>query len=115
MTLREMRRAATQLGQPAATQFVAAVIEAGSGDLEIMGSRDDLNARTASVMKSMAASAFAKGELEGSYRVDDLVAALLGPLIYRVAIQCLPVDETFLIALVDGALRGREHPSDGAT
>jgi AcrR family transcriptional regulator len=108
---REIRRAATQLGQPAATQFVAAVVAAGSGDSEIVGLRDDLNGRTARVMQSMVARAVAKGELNGSLRVDDLVAALLGPLIYRVAIQGLAADDTFLIALVDGALRGCEHPS----
>lgn len=112
---REMRRAATQLAQPAATQFVAAVISTGSGDSEIRQLREDLNGRTARVMQSMMERAVAKGELTDRCRVDDLVAALLGPLIYRVAIQGGPADDAFLTGLVDGALRGCEHPDDEAT
>jgi hypothetical protein len=91
---------------------VAAVVAAGSTDSEIKQLRDDLNGRTTRVMQYMVTRAVAKGELNESCRVDDLVAALLGPLVYRVTIQGLPADDGFLVAVVEGALRRCGKPTD---
>jgi AcrR family transcriptional regulator len=100
----ELTRFAADLSEPAAIQFLATVIGTADQVRAVAGLRDDLLRRISAVLRSGLAQAEATGELGKRLDPDELLARLLGPVIFRVAIQQVAVDREFVDRLVDGAL-----------
>lgn len=99
----ELARFAADLAQPAATQFLATVIGSADQVQAIADLRDDLLRRISAVLSSGLAPD-AMGETGDRIDPDELLARLLGPVIFRVAIQQVPADRDFIDRLVDTAL-----------
>jgi Tetracyclin repressor-like, C-terminal domain len=70
----------------------------------VAGLRDDLLRRISAVLRSGLAQAEATGEIGQGLDPDELLARLLGPVIFRVSIQQVAVDRDFTDRLVEGAL-----------
>ena len=100
----ELTRFATDLAQPAARQFLATVIGAADQVQGVADLRDDLLRRISAVLRSGLAQAEAQGETVRRLDPDELLAQLLGSVIFRVAIQQATVDCDFIDRLVDAAL-----------
>jgi len=100
----ELARFAADLAQPAATQFLATVIGAADQVQAVADLRDELLRRISAVLRSGLAQAEAQGETVRRLDPGELLAQLLGPVIFRVAIQQAAVDRDFTDRLVDAAL-----------
>lgn len=100
----ELTRFSADLAQPAATQFLATVIGSADQVQSVAELRDDLLRRISAVLRSGLAQAQATGETVKRIDPDELLARLLGPVIFRVSIQHMAVDRAFVDRLVDGAL-----------
>jgi AcrR family transcriptional regulator len=100
----ELTRFAADLSEPAAIQFLATVIGTADQVRAVAGLRDDLLRRISAVLRSGLAQAEATGELGKRLDPDELLARLLGPVIFRVAIQQVAADREFVDRLVDAAL-----------
>jgi AcrR family transcriptional regulator len=100
----ELARFAADLAQPAATQFLATVIGTADQIQSVADLRDDLLRRISAVLGSGLAQAETTGDPDRRLDPDELLARLLGPVIFRVSIQQVAVDRDFIDRLVDGAL-----------
>src|SRR6202042_3373955 len=100
----ELARFAADLAQPAATQFLATVIGTADQVQAIADLRDDLLRRISAVLSSGLAQAEATGEIGKRIDPDELLARLLGPVIFRVSIQQAAADRDFVDRLVGAAL-----------
>ena len=100
----ELARFAADLAQPAATQFLATVIGTADQVQSVADLRDDLLRRISAVLRSGLAQAEATGETGKRLDPDELLARLLGPVIFRVSIQQVAADRDFIDRLVDAAL-----------
>jgi hypothetical protein len=100
----ELARFAADLAQPAATQFLATVIGTADQVQAVADLRGDLLRRISAVLGSGLAEAAATGELGQRLDPDELLARLLGPVIFRVSIQQAAIDRDFIDRLVDAAL-----------
>ena len=100
----ELTRFAGDLSEPAARQFLATVIGTADQVQAVAGLRDDLLRRISAVLRSGLAQSEATGEIGKRLDPDELLARLLGPVIFRVSIQQVAVDRDFIDRLVDGAL-----------
>jgi AcrR family transcriptional regulator len=100
----ELTRFAADLAQPAATQFLATVIGAADQVQAVADLRDDLLRRISAVLRSGLAQAEAHSGTVRRLDPGELLAQLLGPVIFRVAIQQAAVDRDFIDRLVDRAL-----------
>ena len=108
---RDRRRAAVP-DQPAATQFVATLIGSADQVQAVAGLRDDLLLRRISaVLRSGLATGDtdATGETARRLDPDELLARLLGPVIFRVSTQQVAIDRDFIDRLVDAALGPAER------
>ena len=99
----ELARFAADLAQPAATQFLATVIGSADQVQAIADLRNELLRRISAVLSSGLAPG-ATEEIGNRIDPDELLARLLGPVIFRVAIQQAAVDRDFIDRLVDAAL-----------
>jgi AcrR family transcriptional regulator len=109
----ELARFAADLAQPAATQFLATVIGTADQVQAVADLRDDLLRRISAVLGSGLAQAEETGEPGKRLDPDELLARLLGPVIFRVSIQQVAVDRDFIDRLVDGALGTAEGTRHG--
>jgi AcrR family transcriptional regulator len=109
----ELARFAADLAQPAATQFVATVIGTADQVQAVADLRDDLLHRISAVLRSGLAAEEATGEPGSRLDPDELLARLLGPVIFRVSIQQAAVDRDLIDRLVDGALGTAEGTGRG--
>lgn len=102
----ELARFAADLAQPAATQFLATVIGSADQVQAVAGLRDDLLRRISAVLRSglTTGESGAGGETALRLDPDELLARLLGPVIFRVSIQQAAIDRDFIDRLVDAAL-----------
>jgi AcrR family transcriptional regulator len=102
----ELARFAADLAQPAATQFVATVIGTADQVQAVADLRDDLLRRISAVLRSGLATGEPEATGETARRIDpdELLAQLLGPVIFRVSIQQAAIDRDFIDRLVDAAL-----------
>jgi hypothetical protein len=107
---RDRRRAAVP-DQPAATQFVATLIGSADQVQAVAGLRDDLLRRISAVLRSGLATGDtdATGETARRLDPDELLARLLGPVIFRVSTQQVAIDRDFIDRLVDAALGPAER------
>jgi AcrR family transcriptional regulator len=111
----ELARFAADLAQPAATQFLATVIGTADQIQSVADLRDDLLRRISAVLRSglAAGEAGATGETVQRFDPDELLARLLGPVIFRVSIQQAVADRDFIDRLVDAALGTAEGTGPG--
>jgi AcrR family transcriptional regulator len=100
----ELTRFAADLAQPAATQFVATVIGTADQVQAVADLRDDLLRRISAVLDSGLARAEATREIGNRIDPDELLARLLGPVIFRVSIQKATADRDYIDRLVAAAL-----------
>jgi AcrR family transcriptional regulator len=100
----ELARFAADLAQPAATQFLATVIGTADQVQAVADLRDDLLRRISVVLRGGLARAEAAGEIGSEIDPDELLARLLGPVIFRVSIQQAAADRDYIDRLVDAAL-----------
>lgn len=101
---RELRRAATDLGQPNAVQVQAVIIGRASLDPDADQLRRLLVKRNLDTLAAGLESAVERGELAVAPDPDDLLAQLLGPVIFRVVFEGRPATREFLDRLVERAL-----------
>ena len=73
-------------------------------DQSVADLRDDLLRRISAVLRSGLAQAEATGEPGRRLDPDELLARLLGPVIFRVSIEQAVADRAFIDRLVDAAL-----------
>lgn len=99
----ELARFAADLAEPAATQFLATVIGTADQVQAVADLRDDLLRRISAVLHSGLAAGEA-GDTARRFDLDELLARLLGPVIFRVSIQQRAADRDFIDRLVDAAL-----------
>jgi AcrR family transcriptional regulator len=108
--LGELIRAAEQIAQPVSSQFIASMVATVDQSAAARLLRENLNRRTSLVVDQMLDRATANGELSSRPDTDELVATVLGAVMFRITIQQKDADSGYLGRLVDGALA--EHWSE---
>jgi AcrR family transcriptional regulator len=108
--LGELIRAAEQIAQPVSSQFIASMVATVDQSPAARLLRENLNRRTRLVVDQMLDQATANGELSSRPDTDELVATVLGAVMFRITIQQKDADSGYLDRLVDGALA--EHWSE---
>jgi AcrR family transcriptional regulator len=108
--LGELIRAAEQIAQPVSSQFIASMVATVDQSPAARLLRENLNRRTRLVVDQMLDQATASGELSSRPDTDELVATVLGAVMFRITIQQEDADSGYLGRLVDGALA--EHWSE---
>jgi AcrR family transcriptional regulator len=106
----ELIRAAEQIAQPVSSQFIASMVATIDQSPAARMLRENLNRRTRIVVDHMLDRATASGELSSRPDTDELVATVLGAIMFRITIQQEDADSDYLGRLVDGALA--EHWSE---
>jgi AcrR family transcriptional regulator len=106
----ELIRAAEQIAQPVSSQFIASMVATIDQSPAARTLRENLNRRTRIVVDHMLDQATASGELSSRPDTDELVATVLGAIMFRITIQQEDADSGYLGRLVDGALA--EHWSE---
>lgn len=116
----ELIRFTADLAQPVALQFLATVVGTADHLPAVAKLRDDVSGRILTVLRSEFERAEAEGETVGAEEetatrrdYDELLAQLLGPLIFMVAVQRAAVDRDFIDRVVDTALRSTSWRSSG--
>lgn len=112
---RELRRAATDLGEPNAVQVQAVIIGRASLDPDADRLRRLLVKRNLDTLAAGLESAVERGELAVAPDPDDLLAQLLGPVIFRVVFEGRPATREFLDRLVERALAPWISPPSSET
>jgi AcrR family transcriptional regulator len=108
--LGELIHAAEQIAQPVSSQFIASMVATVDQSAAARLLRENLNRRTSLVVDQMLDRATANGELSSRPDTDELVATVLGAVMFRITIQQKDADSGYLGRLVDGALA--EHWSE---
>jgi AcrR family transcriptional regulator len=108
--LGELIHAAEQIAQPVSSQFIASMVATVDQSPAAQLLRENLNRRTRLVVDQMLDQATANGELSSRPDTDELVATVLGAVMFRITIQQKDADSGYLGRLVDGALA--EHWSE---
>ncbi|MCW2592620.1 MAG: transcriptional regulator, TetR family [Mycobacterium sp.] len=108
--LGELIHAAEQIAQPVSSQFIASMVATVDQSPAARLLRENLNRRTRLVVDQMLDQATANGELSSRPDTDELVATVLGAIMFRITIQQKDADSGYLGRLVDGALA--EHWSE---
>jgi AcrR family transcriptional regulator len=110
----ELIRAAEQISQPVSSQFIAMMVGNADQSPATRVLRENLNLRTRIVVDHMLDQAIANGELSSRPDTDELVATVLGAIMFRITIQQKYADSGYLGRLVNGALAehwGAQHPT----
>jgi AcrR family transcriptional regulator len=100
----ELIRAAEQIAQPVSSQFIAMMVGTADQSPAAQVLRENLNCRTRIVVDHMLDQATASGELSSRPDTDELVATVLGAIMFRITIQQKHAGSGYLARLVDGAL-----------
>jgi AcrR family transcriptional regulator len=96
--------AAAQLKQPWAT-VMPSIIDAAERDKDLARLQSQIHAEARSAFVTAVERAQERGELPRSPDARELVASILGPILYRRFISREPVDELFAKKVVERALR----------
>ena len=100
----ELTHAATELQEPLATRVLVAVLGSAVGDNAFAAMRDGLLAKTEAPLVEAVDQALISGELHQKPDASELLAQLLGPLIFRIAIQRESANSAFIERVIDTAL-----------
>jgi len=101
----ELTRAATELQEPLATRVLVAVLGGAAGDNAFAAMRDELLAKTEAPLVEAIDQALTSGELHQKPDISELLAQLLGPLIFRIAIQRESANSAFIAHVIDAAIK----------
>src|SRR5690606_11698823 len=101
----ELRYAAKEMGQPAAIQFTAILIGRADRDASAAGLRSEILDRQTGHLADMLAAAFEQGEIVAVPDPRELLARLIGPLLYHVTLAGQAASDAFVDALVDETMR----------
>ncbi|MFI5916703.1 TetR/AcrR family transcriptional regulator [Dactylosporangium sp. NPDC051541] len=96
----QLRAMADEMAQPAVAAFTLTLMQSSIWDGEMGRRRDESNRTIADRLGAAVAGAVARGELTTDAEPLDVAATLIGPLVYRTAMQNLAVPD----ALIDRAL-----------
>src|ERR1700712_1423887 len=102
--LGELIRAAEQIAQPVSSQFIASMVATVDQSPAARLLRENLNRRTRLVVDQMLDQATANGELGSRPDTDELVATVLGAVMFRITIQQKDADSGYIARLVNGSL-----------
>lgn len=102
----ELRRAATEMGQPAAIQFVSVLVARASLDPGAAELRRRILDHNVMNLATAVARAAERGEIVGDPDPHELTALLLGPILFRVVIEGRPAKGPF----VDDVIARVMHP-----
>jgi AcrR family transcriptional regulator len=102
--LSELRRVAVELAQPLAVQFLAVLIGGTALDERAAALRERLIERNVSPLADAVAAAVAAGELRTAPDPYELLAQILGPVVFRAVLHGADVDDAFLVRTIDIAL-----------
>jgi AcrR family transcriptional regulator len=100
----ELVRAAEQIAQPVSSQFIAMMVGTVDQGPAARALRENLNRRTRLVVDQMLDQATANGELRSRPDTDELVATVLGAIMFRITIQQESADAGYIARLVNGSL-----------
>jgi hypothetical protein len=100
----ELRRTVNDLRHPVAIQFIAFLIERAAHDPSGAALRASLLERTAIPLHRALQRAVLTGELTAAPPTDDLLAYLLGPILFRVVHADGLADDAFVDRVIDLAL-----------
>jgi AcrR family transcriptional regulator len=100
----ELIRAAEQIAQPVSSQFIAMMVGTADQSPAARILRENLNRRTRIVVDHMLDRASTNGEISSRPDTDELVATVLGAIMFRITIQKKYADSGYLGRLVNGAL-----------
>lgn len=112
---RELRRAATDLGQPNAVQVQAVLIGRATLDPDADQLRRLLVKRNLDTLAEGIETAVARGELGAAPDPDDLLAELLGPVVFRVVFEGRAATREFLDGVIERALAPWTTPKSETT
>ena len=98
----ELRRIATDLGQPSGMQFALALMSRVQFDPAAVELRDRLVARAQAPLFAAVERAIHDGELSGAPPLGDLLATLVGPLQFRAMSEGRPTSDELVDAVIDG-------------
>jgi AcrR family transcriptional regulator len=101
---RDLRRVAVDIAQPAAVQFVAFLVGRPALDPAAAELRQRLLERSAAVLAVGLRDGLAAGELHSSPDPEDLMACLVGPLLFRVVHEGRRATDRFIDSVIDQAL-----------
>ncbi|HEX3565853.1 MAG TPA: TetR/AcrR family transcriptional regulator C-terminal ligand-binding domain-containing protein [Acidimicrobiales bacterium] len=100
----ELRRTVNDIRHPVAIQFIAFLLERAAHHPEGAALRTSLLQRTAIPLRRAVEQAVVTGELTAAPIPDDLLACLLGPILFRVVHADGCADESFVDQVIDLAL-----------
>jgi AcrR family transcriptional regulator len=100
----ELRRAAAEIGQANAVEFQAVLISRAQRDPAVAFLRDRLLQRSVAPLAEAVERAVAAGELDHAIDAGDLLALLLGPLIFRVVSEGRAATDEFIDQVIRVAL-----------
>lgn len=100
--VRELRRMADELAVPAVAAVALALAQSALGDPVAAARQDESVGTIAGRIAAAVRLAVAAGELETEAGPEDLCAQLVGPLVYRAAVQRQPASGEFIARLVGG-------------
>ncbi len=96
---------ADQLQTASWSSVVPSIIDAAERDADISAMQTGWHRGLMAPFDTVAERAKAKGEMRSDRPVSDLVAATVGPLFYRRWFSREPIDDRFVSAVVDAAVR----------
>ncbi|MEV4054802.1 TetR/AcrR family transcriptional regulator [Amycolatopsis sp. NPDC049688] len=100
--VRQLRRMADELAVPAVAAVALTLAQSALGDPVAAARQDESVGTITARIDAAVRLAVAAGELATDAEPADLCAQLVGPLVYRAAMQRRPASDEFLARLVDG-------------
>ena len=101
---RELERVAVDIGQPNSVQFLAFLVSRSPMEPAAAAFRGNLIERSVAPLAAALNSAVESGELARSPDADDLLARLLGPLLFRVVHEGRRATNEFIDSVIEQAL-----------
>jgi hypothetical protein len=82
------------------------IVDAAERDAELARMHARLHAELVAAFRAVTERAHKRGELPRGKQPADVVAAVIGPLIYRRWLSREPLDDRFVKTVVEGAIAG---------
>ena len=97
----ELRRAATEMGEPAVIQFVSVLVGRAGLDAGAAELRRRLIDHNVMNLATAVARAAQRGEIGAEPDPHELMAQLLGPIVFRVIIEGRPATDSFIDGVIE--------------
>jgi AcrR family transcriptional regulator len=102
----QLTAAAAELRQAVSTQTLVTLVGAAQHDPDVAELRDRILAATQAPLARAIGRAVEAGELAGAPDPSELLSMVLGPLVFRVIVQCQEADADYVQQIVDGSIAG---------